>query len=421
MLNKLLAFIRKYAMLQSGDTVICAVSGGADSMALLWAMYLLREKLQISLEAAHFNHHLRGCESERDEAFVKLFCQDYRIPLHLGGENVIAGKKGLENAARDARYAFLKELSGKIATAHTADDNAETVLMHMVRGSGLRGLGGITPVRGNLIRPMLSVTREEVCAFLKEYSIPHITDSSNEEDLFLRNRLRHHLMPFLKEENPAFSQSLSSMALRLREDNAVLEQLAKDSKTTNIETLQKMQPAIRSRVLADIMREFGVREPEAVHVKLLESVVHSDCPSASADFPGNITIGRIHGRLEIVQDLPVKPVVIPKNGVLRLPDWGLEVQSCCMDTSVDKPGVVVLQPEGELILRSRQSGDTIRLPGGTKSLKKLFIDKKIPASKRNRIPVLADSKGVLYVHGIGHHLDRTPKAGQGIGLWIRPL
>ena len=134
MRNKLLAFARQQEMVEAGDKVICAVSGGADSMALLWAMYLLKEKLGITLEAAHFNHNLRGEESLRDEAFVRDFCKSHEIPCHVGTAAVVSGEKGLEAAAREARYAFLRSLSGIIATAHTADDNAETMLMHLVRG-----------------------------------------------------------------------------------------------------------------------------------------------------------------------------------------------------------------------------------------------------------------------------------------------
>ena len=169
MLNKLLTLIRRYEMIQRGDRVICAVSGGADSVALLLAMYLLKDKLGIRLEAAHFNHKLRAEESDRDETFVRQLCDRYDVPLHVGMEAVKPGKKGLEAAARDARYRFFATLDGKIATAHTADDNAETVLMHMVRGTGLKGLGAISPVRENLIRPMLLVTREQVLEFLEEY------------------------------------------------------------------------------------------------------------------------------------------------------------------------------------------------------------------------------------------------------------
>ena len=144
MLNKLERFLKQQEMVCTGDTVVCAVSGGADSVALLFALYLLKDKLGIQLEAAHFNHNLRGEESCRDENFVRVLCDRYDIPLHVGSGVVTAGEKGLEAAARDARYAFLRNLPGKIATAHTADDNAETVLMHLIRGTGLKGLGGIT-------------------------------------------------------------------------------------------------------------------------------------------------------------------------------------------------------------------------------------------------------------------------------------
>ncbi|MGM9604063.1 MAG: tRNA lysidine(34) synthetase TilS, partial [Faecousia sp.] len=221
MLNKLSAALRE--QVAPGQQVVCAVSGGADSVALLFGMYLLREKLQINLSAAHLNHHLRGEESDRDEAFVRAFCDGYGIPLTVGDAWVQPGKKGLEAAAREARYAFLRTLPGKIATAHTADDNAETVLMHLLRGTGLKGLGGIAPVSGPIIRPMLDITRQEVEAFLEEYHLPHREDSSNASDAFLRNRIRHHVMPLLRAENQNVSLGISAMARRLREDEQYLQ------------------------------------------------------------------------------------------------------------------------------------------------------------------------------------------------------
>ena len=202
MLNKLRQFLKTRNLLSPGDSVTCALSGGADSVAMTYAFLLLQEELDISLSAAHFNHHLRGGESDRDEAFVREFCKKYDIPLTVGSGNVISGNRGLENAAREARYAFFDTLPGPVSTAHTADDNAETLLMHLIRGSSLRGLGGIAPRRGKYIRPMLTVTRQEVLAFLKEQNLPHVEDSSNETDEFLRNRLRHGVMPLLRQENP---------------------------------------------------------------------------------------------------------------------------------------------------------------------------------------------------------------------------
>ena len=302
MLNKFKSFMENYR----GERVVCAVSGGADSMALLWAMYLLRESLELEVSAAHFNHGLRGQESDRDESFVRDFCRGYQIPFVSGSANVTAGKKGLEAAAREARYAFLKSLPGKIATAHTADDNAETVLMHLVRGTGLKGLGGIQPVNGNLIRPMLQITRGEVETFLQTYSVPYVEDSSNHSDDFLRNRLRHHVMPLLKQENPGLAQNLSAMAMRLRQDEMALSKLARENMTDQVARLRNLEPAVRSRVLSQILLDAGVKEPEAEHIATLEKLVFSEKPSAKADFPANVTIVRNYDRLQVLlEEIPV--------------------------------------------------------------------------------------------------------------------
>ncbi len=410
MLNKLLSFLRKYDMLQPGDRVVCAVSGGADSMALLWSMYLLRDKLDIRLSAAHFNHGLRGEESLRDEEFVRDFCAGYGIPFVCQRGTVTAGKKGLEAAARDARYQFLRSLPGKIATAHTADDNAETVLMHMVRGTGLKGLGGIAPVNGTLIRPMLLVTREEVCAFLREYHIAYITDSSNETDTFLRNRLRHHVMPLLKEENPRLAENVSSMALRLREDEKALTQQPEP----RVEVLRQMEPALRGRALSACLEQWGVKEPEAVHIALAEQLVFSEKPSCQAQFPGGVTVCRNYGVLEVKTCLEeIVPTELTCPGVTELPQLGLRIICTPTQEVFSEPDRFTVSARGALWVRSRQMGDGMCLPGGTKSLKKLFIDRKIPASLRQRIPVIADSKGVLGVYGIGPDRNR---AGSGVEI-----
>lgn len=406
MLNKLERFLRKYNMVQSGDCVVCAVSGGADSVALLLAMYLLRDKFGITVSAAHFNHRLRGDESDRDEAFVRTLCARYDIMLHVGSGQINPGKKGLEAAAREARYGFLRQLSGKLATAHTADDNAETVLMHMVRGTGLRGLGGIAPVCGELIRPMLSITRREVVSFLQEYHLDYVQDSSNDTDAFLRNRLRRHVMPLLKAENPSLAENISAMALRLRQDEEALSQFA-DGVQMDVSALRALPPALRSRALGAFLERSGVREPEAEHISLAEKLVYSPKPSARASFPGGVVIGRNYGKLEKLNDTPKfaqMELPCPSDTVLTELDFRVIVEpaSSCINTT----HVFTVTTDCPVILRTRQSGDTMRLPGGTKELKKIFIDKKIPAAIRDRIPVVADRTGVLGVCGIGVNRDR---------------
>ena len=409
MLNKLTAFIRQQEMLVPGDTVICAVSGGGDSVALLFALYLLKEKLEITLEAAHFNHHLRGEESDRDEAFVRSFCHRYDIPLHLGSGRVEPGKKGLEAAARDARYGFLKTLPGKIATAHTADDNAETVLMHLVRGTGLKGLGGIMPVNGRILRPMLTVTRSEVEAFLEEWCLPWIQDSSNDTDAFLRNRIRHHVMPLLKQENPKLSENLSAMALRLRQDEAYLSRQAEFPELPAVEVLKTLDPAVRSRCLEAFLKESGVREPEQSHIAAAEALVFSDRPSARAEFPGGITIGRVYDRLETLRDSGTDfwvELSCPGEATF----CGLHVTCTPAEKILQRPDMFTVTPQGRLILRCRRTGDSIRLPGGTRSLKKLFIDRKIPAHLRDRIPVVSDEQGIVGVYSVGVDRERAADA-----------
>lgn len=409
MLNKLTDFIRQQNLVSAGDTVICAVSGGADSVALLFSLYLLKEKLEITLEAAHFNHRLRGEESDRDEAFVRSFCDRYDIPLHMGSGCVQPGKKGLEAAARDARYGFLRSLSGKIATAHTADDNAETVLMHLVRGTGLKGLGGITPVAGNVIRPMLTVTRSEVEAFLEEWCLSCIQDSSNDTDAFLRNRIRHHVIPLLKEENPRLAENVSAMALRLREDEAYLSRQAAFEELPKVEELRNMEPAIRSRCLETFLKQSGVREPEQSHIAAAEALVFSRKPSAKAEFSGGVIIGRVYDRLEKLET-PERfvPVVLPCPGEADIP--GFHVFCTPAEEVLQTESAFTVYPQGEILLRSRQSGDSIRLQGGSKSLKKLYIDRKIPASRRDGIPVVCDEQDILGVYSIGVNLDRAAEA-----------
>ena len=419
MLNKLLAFIRKQGLIAPGDQITCAVSGGADSVALLFALHLLKDKLDIRLSAAHFNHHLRGAESDRDEDFVREFCGRYDIPLTVGQGNVVPGEKGLEAAARDARYAFLRSLPGKIATAHTADDNAETVLMHLVRGTGLKGLGGIAPQNGSVIRPLLSVTRQEVEDFCAEWCLHYVTDSSNEGDAFLRNRLRHHVMPLLKQENPAFSENTSAMALRLRQDE---EFLSRESgmEAMDVDVLRRMHPALRSRALEAFLKSSGVREPEKSHIAQAEALVFSEKPSSHARFPGGIVITRRYGTLEAMAESPAPDSVnLPCPGSVSWGDYRITAETAeNLENSRDS---FTVAPLGEITIRSRQTGDTLRLSGGTKTLKKILIDRKIPASWRDRLPVLNDGQGVLAVYEIGVNLDRAAQRLPAVRIHIEKI
>ncbi len=406
-------------MVAPGEALVCAVSGGADSMALLWGAYLLKDSLGYRLSAAHFDHGLRGEESRQDARFVREFCLQYDIPLHESAGQVTAGKKGLEAAARDARYAFFDTLPGKIATAHTADDNGETVLMHLVRGSGLKGLGGIAPVNGRLIRPMLNITRNQVEAFLEEYHIGHVEDSSNETDEFLRNRLRHHVMPLLLRENPRLAKNLSAMAQRLRQDESALSQASSFEDLPDVEELKAMHPAIRSRMLETFLKQSGVLEPEAQHIAMAEKLVHSPKPSASAKFPGGVTVSRNYSRLEAVTKAEaLKTVSLPENGTVESQGWRVTVKEAA--EIVNTPHCFTAVLTGTAVLRCRAEGDELNGSGGTKSLKKLFIDRKIPAKDRLNIPVVSDGCGIVGVYGIGTDRKRLASKLPARQILIEP-
>ena len=220
--------IRRYDMLRPGEAVLAALSGGADSVSLL----LVLQSLGYEVRAFHLNHCLRGAESDRDEAFCRALCAKRGVPLTVVRVDIAALSQGkaVEETARRERYAQLEKAADgcKIATAHTADDNLETVLFHLVRGSGARGLAGIPPVRGNIIRPLLNAERREIEAFLRENGQDYVTDSSNLSDDYTRNRLRHSVLPVLREINPAAAQSALRLGQQLRQDEQTLGALAAD-------------------------------------------------------------------------------------------------------------------------------------------------------------------------------------------------
>lgn len=426
---EVLAFCRENQLFSPGDRVICALSGGADSMAMLWCLRSLEDALSISVSAAHFNHGLRGAESDRDEAFVRDFCQGFGIPLFCGQGEVTPGNKGLEAAAREARYAYLLALDpqAKIATAHTADDNAETFLMHLLRGTSLRGLGGIPPIRDRIVRPLLSVTRKDVLSYLQELGLPHVEDSSNHTDRFLRNRLRRQVLPLLRRENPEFSKNITPLAARLRQDEDFLSSAAEEAlKTARLSdglscgALRGLHPAVLRRVLSLYLRSLGLPEPESQHITQVQALLFSQNPSAQADLPGGLRLCRAYDTLapQALNQPGFSPVILAVPGQTAILDLGLVV--CCTEETAC-PGAKSAPTEfllnaaslsGPLVARPRQPGDQISLPGGTKSLKALFIDRKIPAGLRSAIPVLSDGRGVAAVYSIGPDQSRLSIPGE---------
>ena len=425
--DTVLGLIRKYKMLSPGDTVICALSGGKDSMALLHILLELQDSLGITVAAAHFNHQLRGAEALRDQQFVEAHCRGCHVPLTIGSADVAgyaaAHKIGIEDAARRLRYAFLEGISprAKIATAHHAQDNLETMLMHLVRGCRLHGLCGIAPVRGRIIRPLLLTEPADILSYLEAHGIPHVEDSSNEKNDCLRNRLRHNVIPQLLGENPSLLGAASSLCLSLGQEDAYLEaqargQLAQLQTECGISCpgLRALPEAMALRVLRLYLQP--VPSLSAYHLSQGLLLADSTSPSAAYSLSGGYVLRRVYECLKL--DTASAPSLSPARAIcpgdsIRFGPYRISCEAAPFPGSVSQ-GQLFLSAEGlsfPLTVRSRQPGDRIRLPGGSKKLSRLMIDLKIPAVLRDTLPLIVQGQEVLALLPYLAAADRRPNAG----------
>lgn len=427
MITKAEAFIRQNRMIDPGDTVVCGLSGGADSVCLLDVLARLREPLGFTLTAAHYNHNLRGQESDGDEAFVRQLCRDMDIPLLVGSGDVAAASGGaaLEETARKMRYEFFHRAlehfgAQKLATAHNADDELETVLMRIARGTGLRGLCGIPPVRDRFIRPILFAPRGDIEAYLTDRGLSHREDSTNADVKYTRNRLRAQVLPVLRTLNPSASENTVQMCLSLREDQALLESLA-------AETAYDGPKPLVIRRLRQEYQAVSDQDLSSVHLEALYELLQSPDPSAKLSLPGGITACREYDSLKFVKDLaenrefsyvlaPGQVVQVGKFLIFCKISSNPPEKSNFRNTFAIKHDII----DGALYVRSRRQGDRLQLPRRPgKSLKKLFIDEKIPASQRDVLPVIADKSGVLGVYGFGPDIRGQSDTGPWVVVEIR--
>lgn len=433
-MEKIIEFAKQHNMF-SGSCVIAAVSGGADSMCLLVFLWENAQKLGITVTCAHFNHLLRGEEADRDEDFVRSFCENRGIPFFSGRGDVAAFSKahrtGTEEAARTLRYAFLEETRKKlgasvIATAHNADDNAETVLLNLVRGAGLRGLCGIPAVRDKIVRPLLCVTRGEIENYLAERSIPYVTDSSNLTDDYSRNRLRHNVMPLLKELNPKFSETVFKTTETNRRDEEFLRMKAQefiDSNVRNSRVEAALLKALPKAVSSRVVRMLWHREISASHIEAVLNLCENPSPSAKVNIPGG-TVFREYGDLVFGEYLSgsFAPVVLEEGQTVKIPELNLEVSMTkqVSDRIIHKSFTDFLfkitEVYGKITIRPRETGDSLRLRGRgcTKTVKKLMTESRIPAGKRAFIPVVADERGILAVYGLAIDDRGSPDTGDTV-------
>lgn len=442
MLNSMDQLIREYRMLPPGTTVLCALSGGADSVCLFHRLCQLREPLGFRLAAAHYNHTLRGEESERDEAFVEeivtSFVPDGSVLLLKSRGDVSARARetgrGLEETAREMRYAFLREAAKQvgaevIATAHNLNDQAETLLMHLVRGSGLRGLCGMEPVRGDVIRPLLTTSRAEIETYLINNGLSWVEDSSNGEDTYTRNRIRHQVLPVLEEICPGATDRMSQCAQSLRKDEEYLSQQGarlaeqavwrEDELVIPVSELALAHDAVAIRAVRQLLGQYnqGNDNCTMVHLKGLLDLCRSEDPSGELDLPDGLKAVREYEFLVLTRQnaprLEEQPWTLP--GAVESGGWRLECQETVYQGEFHTGTCFFLKREGveKIQLRSRQTGDRLKRPGRSgKTIKKLLIEEKIPLRYRESLPVLEVLDQVAAVAGVGPDIAFLPQVGE---------
>lgn len=394
-------------------TVTVSLSGGADSMALLYLLNSLKDELGINVEAAHFNHLIRGEEAQRDEDFVKEQCKKLGIKIYVGQGDVpaFAKEKGLslETAAREMRYGYLGRINKDfIATAHTASDNLETVLFNLTRGTAIDGLCGIPPKRDIFIRPLIYCTREQIEDYCKENGVSFVTDSTNLSDDYTRNKIRHKIVPVLKEINPSAEKAVIRMSSALNEDAVYLNKNAQEILESSLdeqgfllsEKIIPIDNAIKSRVVKKYVNSVTKSNNlEAVHIEGIISLLSS---GGKTNLPNGWTAVSSSGKLKVIKgdtaqrktNYVVQITKTDENFLIT----NENVNNLLLKNSLDCDKIV-----GKYTVRTRLTGDRIRLKnrGCTKNLTKLYNECNIPLEERDVIPVIADEKGVIWIYGIG--------------------
>ncbi|MBR4439485.1 MAG: tRNA lysidine(34) synthetase TilS [Clostridia bacterium] len=416
-LEKVRAYVTGTRMIESGDRVLLALSGGADSVAMAHILMTLSGEMGFSVCAAHLNHCLRGEESDYDELFVRNFCSVRGLELKSERCDVArlaaASKQGIEECARSARYDFLFRAAAemnadKIATAHTLSDNAETLIFNIVRGSGSKGLCGIPETRGKLIRPLLKLTRDETEGYDREAGLPYVTDSTNEDTEYTRNYIRKEIIPRLTELNPAFLASVERLTGAVKEDNAFLEREADRllalSGGSDLRLLREAGAPVLKRALARLYSDFTGKRLDAKNLNAFCGFVLAE-GNGRTQLPGAFAV-KYAGALTLTDSAERKQpkrFYLAAENVNLLPDGRkVTISETANYNPGDKCIIDASRIVGGLRLRLRVPMDEMRLPKRpTKTLKKWFSEKKVPVEARDRAVVLCDDKGIVWVEWLG--------------------
>lgn len=439
MFREFIKTVKKYRMFSGGEKIVVGVSGGIDSMVLLTLLQQFVEKFQGELVVAHLNHGLRGKESDHDESFVKNIAEAVGLSCITKKINVgdIALKEGLnlQDAARSARYSFFEEVledlgCDSIALGHNADDQAETMLMRIIRGSGIKGLGGIPPVRGVIIRPLIELTREDINAYATKNSINFTEDSSNIKTSYLRNKLRHQLIPTLKEYNPRICHELNLLSSINRDVESYLQdEVEKIFKKAicpesedgvavflDLSTFNKIPAALKAKVIMKaVERLMGSSSGLfSAHILDVESLALNGVSGRSINLPKGLIVLLEYGRLIFSCDARPKDdsffkclLNIPGDTIIQEAGIILRASKAIREGSNLKGDKKSIYLDMKLFsepfeVRNFIAGDRIRIKGmsGRKKLKDLFIDEKVPPRLRRKIPILVSGSEILWVIGL---------------------
>ena len=406
--------IQKHNMLHAGDCVCAALSGGADSVALLLVLYELSSELDFSLSAVHVNHLLRGDESDRDEQFCRDLCARLDIPLQVFREDAAAFShsigESVETGARELRYRIFNSVScDKIATAHNLNDNAETLLFRLARGTGLHGLSGIPPVRGKIIRPLIECTRDGIESYLAEKNQTFVTDSTNLSDDYARNKIRHRIVPEMQAVHGAFPSCVTRMVQSFAEDEDFLTAEAKKCEKKSLFTLH---PAIRKRVIINQLKSHNLK----VSTEKIGEIEEALLLRKSRVSLGNGFFAAFDkGVMRVYEEQPAEAPEAVK--VVTCTDYTFNgdrivkislksSENLNLNRNVNKNSTIYYADydtiQGDIVLRNRLRNDVIKPVNSvhTKELRKI-LQQKLPPEKRKISAVLEDKNGIIWAEHAG--------------------
>lgn len=423
-------------LIESGDTILGAISGGPDSMAMLNCLVLLKKDLKFKLLIAHVNHGVRGEYAKRDQEFVKMVAKDYNIPYFTKNVDMVGYGKELgissEEAGRILRYGFFREIlsdygGGKIAVAHNKNDQAETILHRIIRGTGLDGLKSMEFIKGDIIRPLLNISRKEIEDYIEQKRIKFVVDHTNLETDYTRNKIRLELLPYIKENfNPNIIDSLYRLTriatgeIQIIEEittekyNLIVKSATENSIIFNGAIFKLESEAIRKRLIRKAIENISgnLHGIEEIHIndiiKLFQDAKTGKNIDISKGLRARVSYSDfiIELRNNTNPKLETKKIEIGEN-VLEEFAIIISLELISADeidfNNADIKYIDYDKVSGELWIRRRKSGDKFSPLGlgGSKKLKDYMIDKKIPQDKRNSIPILCDNSGIIWVIGYG--------------------